>query len=81
METVNEVQSFFDTRSEVRLAHRNEKSESRKRPSILGWCRILRVHYQGLCLRPFDMRRGSRASLVKENKAAAYECSCIFSRE
>jgi hypothetical protein len=46
METVNEVQSFFDTRSEVRLAHRNEKSESRKRPSILGWCRILQVHYQ-----------------------------------
>ncbi len=48
METVNEVQSIFAARSEVRLVHRNEVSTSRssERPSVLGWYRILRAHYQ-----------------------------------
>lgn len=46
METVNEVQSFFETSSEVRLVHRDEESESSTRPSVLEWFRILRVHYQ-----------------------------------
>jgi len=46
METVNEVQSIFAPRSEVRLVHKNEESESMKRPSILGWYQILRLHYQ-----------------------------------
>lgn len=45
METVNEVESFFEPPREVRLVHANDESE-RKRPSLLGWYRILRTHYQ-----------------------------------
>lgn len=47
METVSEVQTFFELQSEGRLVHSNEESEggSTKRPSILGWYRILRAHY------------------------------------
>lgn len=48
METINEVESIFEARSEVRLVHTNEVSASRstERPSVLGWYRILRAHYQ-----------------------------------
>lgn len=47
METISEVQTFIELRSEGRLVHSNEepKGGSRKRPSILGWYRMLRVHY------------------------------------
>lgn len=48
MENVNAVESIFEARSEVRLVHRNEvfTSRSTERPSVLGWYRILRAHYQ-----------------------------------
>jgi hypothetical protein len=46
MEIVNEAQSFFETPGEVRPVHGTDESESRKRLSIFGWIRILRVHYQ-----------------------------------
>ena len=46
MKSVNEVQPFFEAPSEVRLVHSNDESEKMKRPSVLGWYRILRVHYQ-----------------------------------
>jgi hypothetical protein len=46
MEIVNEAQSFFETPGEVRSVHGTEESESRKRPSVRGWIRILLVHYQ-----------------------------------
>ena len=46
METVNEVPSIFGARSEGRLVHRDDESKSMKQPSLLGWYRILRMHYQ-----------------------------------
>jgi hypothetical protein len=46
MEIMNEVQTVFATPSEVGLIHRSEESKSRKQPSVLGWYRILRAHYQ-----------------------------------
>lgn len=46
MEIVNEVQPFFETSGEVRSVQVNKHSESVKRPSVLGWYRILRTHYQ-----------------------------------
>ena len=47
METVSEVQTFFELQSEVRLLHSDKESDggSMKPPSILGWYRILRAHY------------------------------------
>lgn len=48
MENVSAVESIFEARNEVRLVHTNKVSTSRStgRPSVLGWYRILRAHYQ-----------------------------------
>ncbi len=48
MKTLGEFHSFFAPPNEVRLVHKNEVSTSRgtERPTVLGWCRILRTHYQ-----------------------------------
>lgn len=45
METVNEVQSFVSAPMEARSAQANDDAESMK-PTILGWFRVLRAHYQ-----------------------------------
>lgn len=48
MKTVKEVQSIFAAPCEVRFVNRNEVSarKSIERPSVLGWYRILRAHFQ-----------------------------------
>jgi hypothetical protein len=47
METVSEVHTFFELRSESRLVQSKEESTggSMKRLSILGWYRMLRANY------------------------------------
>jgi hypothetical protein len=46
MEIVNEFQPFLEASDEVPLVHKNDNSGRMKRPSVLGWYRILRAHYQ-----------------------------------
>jgi len=48
METVNAGRPIFAARSEIRLVRRNEGATRRSTelPSLLGWYRILRAHYQ-----------------------------------
>jgi len=44
MESVSEVHVFFEVGSEEQALQGNEESE--QRPSLIGWYRILRAHYQ-----------------------------------
>ena len=46
METVNEIQLFVEASRKGQLVHRYDVPESMKRPSVVGWFRILRVHLQ-----------------------------------
>lgn len=48
METVNTMQSYFEPSGESRLLYVVEQlgSEDLKVPSVIGWYRILRSHYE-----------------------------------